>query len=40
VGCEIWEDIDWHRGDIGIDIDRSIDIDRNLVFLLCLAARR
>jgi len=27
VGREIWEDIDWHRGDIGIDLDRNIDID-------------
>ena len=30
VGREIWDDIDWRRGDIDIDIDRNIDIGRNL----------
>ena len=30
VGREIWDDIDWNRGDINIDVDRNIDIDRNV----------
>ena len=30
VGREIWNDIDWDRGDINIDVDRNIDIDRNV----------
>jgi hypothetical protein len=28
IGREIWDDIDWNRGDINIDIDRNVDIDR------------
>jgi hypothetical protein len=30
IGREIWDDIDWNRGDINIDVDRNIDIDRNV----------
>ena len=30
IGREIWDDIDWDRGDINIDVDRNIDIDRNV----------
>jgi hypothetical protein len=30
IGREIWDDIDWDRGDINVDIDRNIDIDRNV----------
>jgi hypothetical protein len=31
IGREIWNDIDWHHGDINIDvdIDRNVNIDRN-----------
>ena len=29
IGRAIWDDIDWDRGDINIDIDRDIDIGRN-----------
>jgi hypothetical protein len=30
IGREVWDDIDWNRGDINIDVDRNIDIDRNV----------
>lgn len=29
VGREIWDDIDWRHGDIDIDIDRNVNIDRD-----------
>jgi hypothetical protein len=29
IGRAIWDDIEWDRGDINIDIDRDIDIGRN-----------
>jgi Protein of unknown function (DUF3300)/Chaperone of endosialidase len=28
IGREIWDDIDWDRGDINVDIDRNVNIDR------------
>jgi hypothetical protein len=32
VGREIWDDIDWHHGDIDIDIDRNVNIDADRNF--------
>jgi hypothetical protein len=32
VGREIWDDIDWHHGNIDIDIDRNVNIDADRNF--------
>jgi hypothetical protein len=32
IGREIWDDIDWNRGDIDIDIDRNVNIDADRNF--------
>jgi uncharacterized membrane protein YgcG len=32
IGREIWDNIDWNRGDIDIDIDRNVNIDADRNF--------
>ena len=32
VGREIWDDIDWHHGNIDIDIDRNVNVDADRNF--------
>ena len=29
IGNDIWGDFDWHHGNINVDIDRNVNIDRN-----------
>ena len=32
IGHEIWDDFDWHHGNIDVDIDRNVNIDANRNF--------
>ena len=32
IGREIWDDFDWHHGNIDIDIDRNVNIDADRNF--------